>query len=395
MMTSMYLWKKWFRPLSIIFILLIFNPLQAQPPTGYYSTATGTGATLKTQLYDIIKGHTNMGYDGLYNCYKTTDDVDNAGQIVWDMYSDIPGPTPEPYVYHFSTSSDKCGTYNSEGDCFNREHSMPASWFNDASPMYSDLFLVVPTDGYVNNRRSNYPFGEVGSASWTSRNGSKLGNCDVPGYSGMVFEPIDEYKGDFARAYFYIATRYQNVNANWYNNTPQANVALVNNNFPFFETWYLNMLASWHVNDPVSQKEIDRNNAVYAFQGNRNPFIDNPGYVYKVWGVGQPESIAEPTQLPTSFSSRSIALNWTDGGNADGYLVRISSVGFDQIVAPTDGVMYSGTSDYYITAGTETAIIGGLLPTTTYYFKLYPYNGGGLGINYKVDGPPQISVMTD
>ncbi len=271
---------------TFLLIVFCFSSVFAGIPTGYYNTATGTGQALKTQLFNIIKGHTSLDYGDLWNAFKTTDDVNNAGVYVWDMYSDIPGSTPEPYLYQF-VSGDQCGTYDSEGDCYNREHSFPASWFSDGAPMYTDLFQVYPADGYVNNRRSNYPLGVVGSADWTSLNGSKVGSCTYPGYTGKVFEPIDEYKGDFARTYFYMATRYENVISSWYSNSTEANAALQNNAFPVFETWFLNLLGEWHIADPVSQKEIERNDAVYAIQGNRNPFIDHPEYVYQIWGVGQ------------------------------------------------------------------------------------------------------------
>lgn len=369
---------------------------QAQPPAGYYSTATGTGATLKTQLYNIIKGHTVISYDGLYDKYETTDDVNNAGVYVWDMYSDIPGATPEPYLYTFG-GGDQCGSYSGEGYCFNREHSMPASWFGDASPMYSDLFHVVPTDGYVNNRRSNYPFGEVSSPDWTSANGSKVGNCSYPGYSGDVFEPIDEYKGDFARTYFYMATRYENVNASWSAKTTQANAALVPNNFPFFETWFLNMLGEWHVNDPVSQKEVDRNNTIYGIQGNRNPFIDDPSYVYKIWGVGATSTPSEPVNQANGLTAYSITLQWADATGAvlpSGYLVRYSSVSFEAITDPVDGVVYDGATDEYVVYGTQQLVVRNLQPATTYYFKQYAYTGSGTGINYKTTGVPQVSKST-
>jgi hypothetical protein len=153
--------------------------------------------------------------------------------------------------------------------------------------MYTDLFQVYPSDGKVNEVRGNYPYGKVGTADYTSTNGSKRGNCVTTGYSGTVFEPADEYKGDFARTYFYMATRYENLIAGWYANSTYADAVLQNNNFPVFETWFLNMLGEWHVADPVSAKEIDRNDAIYAIQGNRNPFIDHPEYVYQIWGVGQ------------------------------------------------------------------------------------------------------------
>lgn len=277
---------KIFRSILSLFFVVGYTAAYSAIPSGYYNAATGTGQALKTQLFNIIKGHTPLDYGDLWTAYKTTDDVNNAGVYVWDMYSDIPGSTPEPYLYQF-VSGDQCGTYNSEGDCYNREHSFPASWFNDGAPMYTDLFQVIPADGYVNNRRSNYPLGVVGSADWTSLNGSKVGTCTYPGYTGKVFEPIDEYKGDFARTYFYMATRYENLIAGWYANSTEANAVLLNNAFPVFESWFLTMLAEWHIADPVSQKEIERNDAVYAIQGNRNPFIDHPEYVYQIWGVGQ------------------------------------------------------------------------------------------------------------
>lgn len=242
----------------------------SQIPAGYYSTATGkTGAELKTALYNIIKGHTSISYDGLWTAFQTTDK--RANGKVWDMYSNI----------EFTFGSNQCGNYSSEGDCYNREHSFPKSWFNDATPMYTDLFHLYPTDGYVNGRRSNYPFGEVSSPSYTSGNGSKLGPCSYSGYTGVVFEPIDEYKGDFARTYFYMVTRYENVISTW----PGCDM-IDGSTYPAFSAWAKSMLLEWSKNDPVSQKEIDRNNAVYTIQHNRNPYIDHSEYADAVWGTG-------------------------------------------------------------------------------------------------------------
>lgn len=362
--------------LTLFFITLFIASANSQIPTGYYNTATGTGATLKTNLYNIIKGHTQQSYDNLYDAFKTTDDVNNAGIYVWDMYSDIPGSTPEPYLYQF-VSTDQCGTYDSEADCYNREHSMPSSWFNDAAPMYTDLFQLYPTDGYVNNRRSNYPFGTVGTASWTSLNGSKLGNCSYPGYTGTVFEPINEYKGDFARTYFYLATRYENVIAGWYSNSTEGNAVLQNNSFPVFETWFLNMLGEWCVADPVSQKEIDRNNAVYAIQGNRNPYIDHPEYIYSVWGVGAITTNAPTVTTPTSANVTNTTA--TLGGN-------ITSTGSTNITE--SGIYYSQTDGFADGVGTKvtgtatstgafTVEVNGLTAATDYYFKAFATNSGG------------------
>lgn len=373
--------------LFILGLLIAAMSASAQEPSGYYATATGTGATLKTQLYNIIKGHTVRSYDQLWTDFQTTD-VKSNGKV-WDMYSNT----------NYTFVSNQCGTYNSEGDCYNREHSFPASWFNNASPMYTDLFHLYPVDGYVNGMRSNYIYAEVGTATYTSTNGSKRGNCITPGYTGTVFEPVDEYKGDFARMLFYMATRYENLIHTWYANDNNADLILQNNSFPVFETWYLNMLGEWHVNDPVSQKEIDRNNAVYAKQGNRNPFIDRPDFVYKIWGVGATSGPAtEPQVHVTNFSGKTVLLQWTDatGSTAPaGYLIRWSTTSYGDIPVPVDGTIYNGASDNYVLQGVQQLRLGNLNPGT-YYFKLYPYTGSGENINYKTDGSvPQMSLQVN
>ncbi len=258
------------RFLTLLFTLFVIQ-LFAQIPNGYYDSANNkTGEDLRTALFNIIKNPNVDSYSGLWYDFQQTDKKSNGK--VWDMYSDVPGGTPP---YQFTFSDDQCGTYSGEGSCYNREHSFPKSWFDDASPMYSDLFHIYPTDGYVNNKRSNYPYGEVSSASWTSQNGSKLGACSYSGYSGTVFEPIDEYKGDFARSYFYMLTCYKDKISSW------SSDMLSGDNFSY---WAKNLLLEWAEQDPVSEKEINRNEAVYDIQGNRNPFIDHPEYACLIWG---------------------------------------------------------------------------------------------------------------
>lgn len=260
---------------SLLLFCLLLRPLiLAAQPTDYYSTAEGlTGTTLQQALHDIIDNHTVSTYEGLWTHFQSTDKKSDG--TVWDMYSDIPGATPA-YIYTFTT--DQCGNYNAEGSCYNREHSFPKSWFNDLLPMYTDLFHLYPTDGYVNGKRGNYPFGVTSSPSWTSTNGSKLGPSSYPGYSGTVFEPINSYKGDFARTYFYMAVRYFGEDTNW----PRVSDMVDGSQL---KPWALAMLMGWDSNDPVSQKEKDRNNSVYLIQGNRNPFIDNPSYKDLIWGT--------------------------------------------------------------------------------------------------------------
>jgi hypothetical protein len=134
---------------------------------------------------------------------------------------------------------------------------------------------MYPTDGYVNNRRSNYPFGVVGSATWTSTNGSKVGTNTYPGYSSTVFEPIDAYKGDLARSMMYMSVRYYTEDSGF----GSSGATNKSNLLP----WYANMLYAWHLKDTVSTKEINRNNAIFTFQKNRNPFIDHPEFAAEIW----------------------------------------------------------------------------------------------------------------
>ncbi|HRY99065.1 MAG TPA: endonuclease [Bacteroidales bacterium] len=261
------------RTVSLLILLTLMPGLRAQAPPGYYNATTGLyGTALKAALHQIIDGHTPMAYNQLFACYASTDDRPDG--TVWDMYSDVPGGTP-PYIYHF-IASDQCGNYSQEGDCFNREHSFPKSWFGgDVMPMYSDLFHLYPTDGFVNGQRGNLPYGETNNPDWTSLNGSRRGPSAVPGYSGTVFEPIDAYKGDLARTYFYMAVRYYSEDASW-PGSPMTNGAE-----PL--SWALPMLIQWHQSDTVSLKERERNDAVYTFQGNRNPFIDDPYFAERIW----------------------------------------------------------------------------------------------------------------
>lgn len=266
---------------TLFLVSLFILSVHAAIPAGYYTAATGkTGAALKTQLSSIISaGAVDKGYDYLYTIYQTSDNLPNGK--VWDMYSLKSDGTAN---YYFTHNSDKCGSYSSEGNCYNREHTFCDSWLGAASPQRSDAHHILPTDGYVNNRRSSYPHGKVGNASWTSSNGSKLGSSDAStGYSGTVFEPIDEFKGDFARMYFYVATRYESKIGGWAGNGSAGEI-LAGNTYPAYKTWFYTLMLQWNTLDPVSQKEINRNDAIAVYQKNRNPFIDHPELAEYIWG---------------------------------------------------------------------------------------------------------------
>ena len=333
---------------SLLF-LFMFTAGFAQAPTGYYANATGTGYTLKTQLYNIIKDHTVQTYAGLYVTYETSD-IDNYFEndgSVLDMYSENPAGT-DPYVYTIATTQ-RCGNYTNEGDCYNREHIIPQSVFAEQSPMVSDAHFITPTDGKVNGIRSNYPHSVVANPTETTRNGSKLGASTTAGYTGPVFEPIDEFKGDIARMYFYFATRYENTVAGY--NYPMFN----NSTGKVFTTAFLNQLLAWHNQDPVNAREIARNNAIYARQNNRNPYIDNPSYVAAVWTT-QPADTEAPTAATnlaiTNTTSNSATLTWTAATD------NIAVTGYDLYVDNTLKSTHTGL----------TATVSGLLASTNYNF---------------------------
>ncbi len=264
-------------------IALCATGLRAEAPANYYASAEGkTGENLRQALYKIISGHTNVGYDGLYNVYPTSDVTDDGK--VWDMYS----------TCTWDHGKKQCGNYSKVCDCYNREHSVPQSWFNQANPMVSDAFHVYPTDGKVNGQRSNYPFGECsGGKNLGGKALGRLGSSTFSGYSGTVFEPDDQYKGDFARTYFYMATCYANKCSSWGNSFGSTSG---------LSSYGVNLFMKWHRNDPVSEKETNRNDAVQAKQKNRNPFIDHPELAEYIWGnkKGQAWYSSSSTAIRTS-----------------------------------------------------------------------------------------------
>lgn len=266
----------------------------AQAPAGYYDNVIGkNGAILKSALAEVIRNHVERSYNDLWNDFRSTDRTSDG--YVWDMYSS------KKYV--FGTDQNHGQSSNS----YNREHSFPKSWFNDEAPMYTDLFHLYPTDVQVNNQRGNNPFGETNNGKKViSEARGVLGASSYSGYKGTVFEPDDEYKGDFARTYFYMVTCYDQNVSSW--KSPMLN----NTKYPAFSTWAMNMLLEWSRKDPVSQKEIDRNNAVYKIQKNRNPFIDIKGLEEYVWGNKKNETY-DPSSISNELNILGITISADDG----------------------------------------------------------------------------------
>ncbi|GAB6011137.1 endonuclease [Viscerimonas tarda] len=263
----------------LFFVVSCFSfQLLAQAPLGYYDQIDAkSNSELKTALHKIVRNTISLGFDtfsaqfwgDVY--YKRTDW--NPAGYYWDMYS-----------------NEQRVAYNSSNMA--REHCMPRSWwqvtggdqYGDAN---SDILNLYPSDSEANGKKSNNPLGVVTSATYD--NGLvKLGKNTYGGeYTGTAFEPADEYKGDFARTYFYMVTGYEDYAARW----GSEGVSMLNNEtYPVFKDWAVNMLLEWHRNDPVNQKEIDRNNEAFSIQYNRNPFIDYPELVEYIWGNKKTDS---------------------------------------------------------------------------------------------------------
>ena len=329
---------------TTVFLLTISAVAKSVTPAAslptYYKDIDGkSGKSLFDAVHVVAKvGYSSLGYSGLWTAYRTTDVRDNGK--IWDMYSDC----------SWTAGSDQCGGYSNECDCYNREHSIPKSWFGGSeSGPGCDIFQVVPTDGYVNNRRSNYAFGEVSSASYTY-DGAKLGsakNITITGgntiagntgasvsCSGTVFEPRDEYKGDFARGYFGTMIKW----AGDYQEFTTGNGSMIFSSSystgAFGLTKYgVALLMKWHRQDPVSQKEIDRNNGIQQTQGNRNPFIDYPYLVEYIWGEMSGE-ILEMDELLCS------ADGLFELGVSNGYLGEVTDKQVDTVLWMVGDMQY-------------------------------------------------------
>lgn len=250
------------RSLALVMVLTAVATLQAAIPAGYYSNAIGKKESeLKTALSTIIYNHDRVSsYSALPSYFEITDLYPQSNRW-WDMYSDIPLYLP----------------WN--GQKLNREHSLPKSWWggDQSTAAYTDLNHLYPGEAKANQEKSNYPLGVVTGNPKFSNGISKVGRGVNSGGAAYVFEPADEYKGDFARTYFYMVTCYQNMN--WVT-TWQVR----NGTYPSLQQWAIDLLLEWHRGDPVSEKEQLRNEAVYGIQHNRNPFIDYPELAELIWG---------------------------------------------------------------------------------------------------------------
>ena len=274
----------------------------ANIPSYWASADNKSGAALWSAISAQTNvGYSSLGYNGLWTAYATTDVYPGTNKI-WDMYGEC----------DFTYSTDKCGTYGGVCDCYNREHSIPQSWWGGGtSGIGCDIFHLVPTDGKINGVLSNDEFGVVnGGTDWRGNKSGTAGSWstdrptiasaagEVINGSGNVFEPKDEYKGDFARGYMGTIIKWQLANLTTGNNFFSGSYTPAGN-FGFTKKAVVLMM-KWHREDPVSQKEIDRNNGIQKTQGNRNPFIDYPYLAEYIWGEHAGETVDMDLLMPST-----------------------------------------------------------------------------------------------
>ena len=282
-------------------ILLVQWTFAVDPSTNlatYYANidgkATDSNDNLRKTLCTIISnGYTTIGYSSLPNSVyaassNPSDFYNGSGssKTMEDIYSSYPYNSSQD-----GSSATTCGTG------WNKEHTVPQSWFGKASPMVSDAHHVFPTDIRMNSCRSNYPYGENNASKYCSSYGyGHLGTSTFSGYTGQVFDPGSKedcggncYRGDLARVYFYMATRYRTTN---FTNGTGGTSFTYTNGVADLTDYMKKLMLKWHREDPVSEKELIRNNAIYAHQGNRNPFVDYPCLAEYIWGDKKGEAVS-------------------------------------------------------------------------------------------------------
>ncbi|NQZ66279.1 MAG: endonuclease [Mycoplasmatales bacterium] len=251
---------------------------------GYYSSLNtdSRGEKLFNELRDIQKKYRDGvgSYGKLWEIYKTAfiDEYDEKDNTIFDIYSEIVGKK-DPYNFLPGTDQNR-GKSGPEGSSYNREHIVPQSYFGKSSkyPIHNDAHFIFPTDSKVNANRGNRPFNVVSEVSSISKNGSKYGE-DINGI--QIFEPIDYFKGDVARAIFYFQLTWNDFHSNEHNENA---FPILEQKFPYVKQPYLNIYKNWSLNDKLSQFDIDRNGKIAeAENGLRNPFVDMPELINLIW----------------------------------------------------------------------------------------------------------------
>ena len=257
---------------KVLFLLIVLcSSLLAQEQ--YYRKAEGLrGTQLKEALHDLIQPSYVLAYGGgvgkTWTGFWYTDQMENMQ--VRDRYSNV--------VRYLNPDMSAVSNMNIE-------HIWANSWWGHVkNNAYCDLFNLYPADATANGRKSNNPIGIVdGTVSYT--NGvTKVGKSSSYRADSLItaWEPADQWKGDFARTYFYMATCYSHMTSLW---TTTEGLLTVDPNSPLLmRPWVYNLMLEWAEADPLDEIEQQRCDAIYEIQGNRNPFVDYPELCYYIWG---------------------------------------------------------------------------------------------------------------
>ncbi len=380
---------------AILFLL----PVAVLGQGTYYNSLDTGSASFVTSLHNLINPHTKISYGQFdeTNVVFVSRDTLTTKKVVTCVYSG------ENYVY----------TPPFAWTTFSREHTYCHSWMptNPADsperPEYSDQHHLFPTNqNNANGVRSNHPLGVVTNVT----SSYLLGKYGTNSLGESVYEPRNSHKGDAARALLYMAVCYNGVDGyDWTFNHLNTVILPPQSEAP----QSVDLLIQWHNQDPPDQWEKDRNDYIFSIQGNRNPFIDHPEYVAKIdfntltkrtWGS---TLASEPTNYQRGFgyfdptiTDTSITVKWQDTTGAvlpSGYIIFANTSG--SFSDPVDGTVYS--DDTNLSDGSaamniayseaDTFRFGGLTSATSYYFKIYPYNGSGTTRNYKTANFPSFT----
>lgn len=315
----------------VLVALFAASTAQAQIPEGYYSSLKGKkGAALKTAVYEIIKDADVLSYGSgsghTWEGFYSTDRLDDNSVV--DRYSDE--------TRYF-------GSKGAVVSGMNIEHSFPKSWWGGSkNQAYQDLYNLMPCESGINSKKSNYPMGEVTNDK--QGNGCTKIGTGTNGYT--LWEPADKWKGDFARGYMYMATAYQNLS--WSGSA--AEEILTTGTYPTLKEWAYTLYIKWAKADKVDELEMNRNNAVYKIQGNRNPYVDFPNLMEYVWGDSvdyafDPETTVKATEYNNGGGSDPVDDTETILYNGD-FTASTGSFTIDDIDVPTAFAVWQQTSSY-------------------------------------------------
>ena len=329
---------------ALLLFNIFLNILYSEIPTGYYNSANGlSGNSLQNALHEIINDHTKYPY--------TSSNTD-----VWDVLKDVDeDPSNSSNVILLYTGRSQAKTENSGesstagSNRWNREHvwSKSHGFPSESDTAYTDIHHLRPADESVNSSRGNKDFDNGGTAH------SEATDCNSDSDS---WEPRDAVKGDVARMMFYMEVRYD---PGVHTDGSTYDLELVDNTGTSGATFgKLSTLITWHSNDPVDNAERTRNDEVYSYQGNRNPFVDYPEFVSSIWGSGP----LSPSNLATTLiSENSLSLSWTDNAtNETSYKIYK-----DEVLLET------------LNSNSTSLTITGLTKNTKYKFWVKSYNSDG------------------